>query len=189
MPCVAKVARRKPSRRLSTPAKAKKPSVPVVLSAPTKKRSARAPPGRVVERLDFGAARREGSTYTETPDDGAAAPATADAQLAATLAHMATATSPPRLASAEVRRFGTAIRGTGDPHSLAPRPPPSDAAQAECVAVSYHGITGAPVYDSGLPYCSLDGLCPPEVIAEMRAKAYFAAMFSAEIAAGTLAAW
>ena len=61
--------------------------------------------------------------------------------------------------------------------------------QAARVAVGYHAFTGQPVYVSGLPYCSLDGLCPPEIIAEMRAKAYYAAMYAPQIAAGTLPPW
>ena len=64
---------------------------------------------------------------------------------------------------------------------------PAPVEQAARVPVSYNGLTGAPVYESGLPYCSLDGLCPPEIIAEMRVNIYYTAMFAAEIAAGTLA--
>jgi hypothetical protein len=100
-----------------------------------------------------------------------------------TLASMATAASPAQPAPVEVRRRGTAIRDATKRTDMC-----SDE-QVARVAVSYNGLTGAPVYESGLPYCSLDGLCPPEIIAEMRVKAYYTAMFAAEIAAGKLAAW
>jgi len=71
--------------------------------------------------------------------------------------------------------------------SSVPPAQPAPVEQAARVPVSYNGLTGAPVYESGLPYCSLDGLCPPEIIAEMRVNVYYKAMFAAEIAAGTLA--
>ena len=63
------------------------------------------------------------------------------------------------------------------------------ASPAQPVAVAYNGLTGEPVYVSGLPYCSLDGLCPPDIIADMRAKAYYAALYAPQIAAGTLPPW
>ena len=108
------VARREPSRRLAETPATKPTSEPV--TAPTKgTRSARARRGHAVAgRLDFGAARAEGSTYTDTPDDGASAPATLDADVAATLAGLATATSPAPPAPVEVRRCGTAYAACSD---------------------------------------------------------------------------